>query len=821
MEDFEPPVGNVPPGQAALLTSTLEGNVPNVDPNFGWGFPNGLANKNLIIQTNPVSPNAPHPDPGSNIAAVGQDLWFPGLPNSIVVGPNFNDDSLDLIFDPGENHTGIGFDVFNPFVESGDTIHIAVFDKGNVEIAKEIVPAQQDKFFFGIWCGETIGRINIAGMTVDLAPDFEIVDNIQMWMEPEQAPTCPWDCGTPHNKVVDIIDFLALLGQWGQLGPCDFDGGGVGITDFLKLLGMWGPCPAPLNDECIDYEPIDKTDPNGITVVHFDMYGATPSPEPFKCLDLPPKKDIWYCLTNVTGTKIGVTITTNVDLFIEVNEGCVCPPSPVVITCGEGLLGLEQFEMQDGEQVLIRLYDWLDLPNEELKGSMFIENKELFPESVNFFEDPELFYMEIEGQGKFSKGAWAFKPDYVPIGTLPIPIDDVLDINTHYNNASGVWWDGVVNLWPPEIDNVQFSSNMNPQGPWEPFGPAGMVYLKPGSVPDIDNNALTEFVLGSFTIISGQPQGANHTAMALDLVSWDENGVNDPIDWHITVYDKADMVIGKYRFPGHQPAGKVFLGMITKDPSITIGRVDIWDEVCSYEGISFIELFQQGEPPQVNFYTDDVLFYEAINQAGKIDKFWWDFKPHNQIPHIPTLLDFLDIFSHWINGPDDPWAGPGGQDLWNPVVDNVQFVSNAQPQGPLDPAGGMVFLHPGNYPGIENNALVEAFGQASFDIISGQPQGANHTAFAMELISVEGLATPSFHISVYDKADVEIGKFMMSTGGEKAFLGILTKDPDITIGRIDIWDQSLGAEGVSWLSAFLQIPPPAAPGPDLGSAASP
>jgi hypothetical protein len=58
----------------------------------------------------------------------------------------------------------------------------------------------------------------------------------------ETRPVCPWDCGD-GDFVVGILDFLAMLAQWGQPGvPCDFDGGGVGVTDFLKLLGQWGPC---------------------------------------------------------------------------------------------------------------------------------------------------------------------------------------------------------------------------------------------------------------------------------------------------------------------------------------------------------------------------------------------------------------------------------------------------------------------------------------------------------------------------------------------------------------------------------------------------
>jgi hypothetical protein len=55
---------------------------------------------------------------------------------------------------------------------------------------------------------------------------------------------CPWDCGDPPDGEVSVVDFLALLAQWGQVGSsCDVDGGGVGITDFLAMLANWGPCP--------------------------------------------------------------------------------------------------------------------------------------------------------------------------------------------------------------------------------------------------------------------------------------------------------------------------------------------------------------------------------------------------------------------------------------------------------------------------------------------------------------------------------------------------------------------------------------------------
>ena len=55
---------------------------------------------------------------------------------------------------------------------------------------------------------------------------------------------CPWDCDGSGDSVVGIVDFLALLGQWGSVGTsCDFSGGGVGIEEFLDLLANWGLCP--------------------------------------------------------------------------------------------------------------------------------------------------------------------------------------------------------------------------------------------------------------------------------------------------------------------------------------------------------------------------------------------------------------------------------------------------------------------------------------------------------------------------------------------------------------------------------------------------
>jgi hypothetical protein len=85
---------------------------------------------------------------------------------------------------------------------------------------------------------------------VDIGPvtliDGEAEGNTSNFVAPPlalQLYPCPADCGTIDGSV-GVVDFLALLGQWGLVGaPCDLDGGGIGVTDFLLLLQSWGPCP--------------------------------------------------------------------------------------------------------------------------------------------------------------------------------------------------------------------------------------------------------------------------------------------------------------------------------------------------------------------------------------------------------------------------------------------------------------------------------------------------------------------------------------------------------------------------------------------------
>ncbi len=63
-------------------------------------------------------------------------------------------------------------------------------------------------------------------------------------MTPLGLGSCPWDCAIPAEGEVNVLDFLAILAQWGEVGAaCDIDGGGISVTDLLSLLGHWGACP--------------------------------------------------------------------------------------------------------------------------------------------------------------------------------------------------------------------------------------------------------------------------------------------------------------------------------------------------------------------------------------------------------------------------------------------------------------------------------------------------------------------------------------------------------------------------------------------------
>ncbi len=593
-----------------------------------------------------------------------------------------------------------------------------------------------------------------------------------------QEHPCPWDCGIPHNKSVDIIDFLALLGQWGIIGaPCDFGLGdpGVSVNDFLKLLSAWGPCPTPSNDECPGIT-ITRSDPEGTIEVHFDMYGATPSPFPYQCFPVPPiVKDTWYCLLYqpISDIKKNVTISTTVPLGIEVYAGCQCPPGPV-IACGFGVDGTPQISMQPGDSILIRLANVQQLPNDFLKGLLIIENK-IPPQPV----------CTVPARIDFGVTVDDFGNNHACPGPNVIGAEYVLTQGIVFGTA-------VDNFSPPPVavqdDGACFPSCRSSGQPafaadwWCQF----RIALGPG-IPG--PKAGVPVFSAQVCFIDAPPgtvlmEGYNNDRA---LIATAANSVNNTEV--LTVFAPPGDLIAYVRVVSSNPARPAGLSIDCLDYPNPTERVD------------------------TNFFEDPGQFFQALSQTEKLQKFFWDFKPHDQAPIAVPLNGPLDINTHGLD-PDDPWTDPAGGNLWPPFVDNVQFNTNLQPQGPFAPRNldAIAFFPAGTFPGFDNNLMLANFFVDSFEIISGPPAGDNHTAFALEVVSIIGPLPTLIHVTVYDKQDQELGKYVLKYDGGKRFLGILTKD-QVTIGRIDIWDVGGGAEGVSSIAAFAKNPS-GCPGPE-------
>jgi endonuclease/exonuclease/phosphatase family metal-dependent hydrolase len=76
----------------------------------------------------------------------------------------------------------------------------------------------------------------------------ETAHGLSLTLEVEigSAILCPADCADGGDGSVDVVDLLALLAGWGQVGACDTSPAGgdglVDIQDLLELLATWGPC---------------------------------------------------------------------------------------------------------------------------------------------------------------------------------------------------------------------------------------------------------------------------------------------------------------------------------------------------------------------------------------------------------------------------------------------------------------------------------------------------------------------------------------------------------------------------------------------------
>jgi hypothetical protein len=196
---------------------------------------------------------------------------------------------------------------------------------------------------------------------------------------------------------------------------------------------------------------------------------------------------------------------------------------------------------------------------------------------------------------------------------------------------------------------------------------------------------------------------------------------------------------------------------------------------------------------QVQFFQDPVLFEAALAQAGKVSKGRSDLLNTMGQSAIWGFTDPLDI-----NNPN----------AYLDLLDNVRFQSNLTPfgAGGQNPRGFNALVGVNKFTfGLDNNALLANYFVDSFDIISGPPAGDNHTAMALEVISLLS-GGAGVTVTVYDKNEVEVGQIAVPGAADnKAFLGILM-DPGLTIGRVNIFDPTNGAEGITSIEAYIPGP---------------
>ncbi|MCZ6445837.1 MAG: hypothetical protein O6758_06605, partial [Planctomycetota bacterium] len=218
------------------------------------------------------------------------------------------------------------------------------------------------------------------------------------------------------------------------------------------------------------------------------------------------------------------------------------------------------------------------------------------PTGANFFTDPNAFQQALLNTDKRAKASWDFKPNKQAPGTF-VALDDPLNINTHGLNPDDPWTDTAGDdLWPPSLDNVTFQSNLgpNPQAPLpNPGGIDGLVFGTPGFADNDNNVLLANSFPDSFDIISGPPAGDNHTAMSIEIVTFESGPPPGPV--FVTVFDKFETPVGKIKVDivvNPPPGGpkKAFLGIIMKG-NLTIGRVNLFDLGGGFEGISKITVY--------------------------------------------------------------------------------------------------------------------------------------------------------------------------------------------------------------------------------------
>ncbi len=228
--------------------------------------------------------------------------------------------------------------------------------------------------------------------------------------------------------------------------------------------------------------------------------------------------------------------------------------------------------------------------------------------------------------------------------------------------------------------------------------------------------------------------------------------------------------------------------MMTRKDSMVLGSV------CLVAGAAFAA----ATPAQAGifFFSDQAAFDAALADAGKVlkgsENFPWLALP-NSVIGTPDPVD--------VNGSQPGWYVPGM------LIDNLAFQSNEggadSSQTTPNAPDGIALLTTGFLGAVADGLVTNTFVKA-FDILSGSPGGANHTAMGMTTTTF--LGGNSVRVDVYDKNNVLIGNLAAHPSGVGgSFLGILTTGGD-TIGRVNLFDAANGAEGIYDIAVYIPGP---------------
>ena len=113
------------------------------------------------------------------------------------------------------------------------------FTPGNAALLQTVVVTGQDDPFPD---GDVPYTIGLLASSLDQCFHGIIGPTVPVINLDDDLSNCPEDID--GDLVVGILDFLAVLAQWGTGDPgADVNGDGiVGILDFLAVLAAWGPC---------------------------------------------------------------------------------------------------------------------------------------------------------------------------------------------------------------------------------------------------------------------------------------------------------------------------------------------------------------------------------------------------------------------------------------------------------------------------------------------------------------------------------------------------------------------------------------------------